>query len=59
MPRAPKTRATWPSSSGVPTRMAPCRSAVTRSMEPSRSAARPSRARTCRFTSFDTSTSVV
>ena len=41
MPNPANTRAAWASSRGEPTRMAPCRSAVTRSMLPSRSASAP------------------
>ncbi len=59
MPMAPKIRATWDISVGVPTRMAPCRSAVTRAMEPSRSASAPCCVTKSALTSCDTSSSVV
>src|SRR3954453_5844474 len=58
MPSAPKMRDTCASSRGDPTRMAPCLSALTRSMLPRRSASAPSRANTRWFTSWATSTSV-
>src|SRR5690554_3602636 len=59
MPIAPNTRATCANSVGLPTRIAPCRSAVTRSMLPNRSAVSGLAATKSRFTSCDTSTSVV
>src|SRR3954451_11984865 len=58
MPSAPKMRDTCASSRGDPTRIAPCRSALTRSMLPRRSASAPSRANTRWFTSWATSTRV-
>ena len=59
MPKPANSRATRAISAGDPTRMAPCRSAVTRDIDPSRSASAPWAAAKSSFTARETLTSVV